>query len=42
MLQNSKENTLSQERKINRLRILLFKTIYRKKGGFWRANYLKK
>lgn len=42
MIRNSKEHSLTQERKINRLRELLLKTIYRKKGGVWRAEYLRK
>lgn len=40
MKKNSIKNKHSEERKINSLHALLFKTIYKKKDGAWRANYL--
>lgn len=41
-MKNSLSNTLLQERKINNFYTLLFKTLYRRKDGYWRANFLKK
>ena len=42
MKANDEKNTLTEERKINAVHTLLFKTIYRRKDGHWRADYLKK
>ena len=41
-MHNSRRNTLSRERKINRIRSMLLKTVYRGKNGAWRAEYLKR
>lgn len=42
MIINDGKNTLTEERKVNAIHKILFKTIYRKKDGHWRAEYLKK
>ena len=42
MIINDGKNTLTEERKANAIHKILFKTIYRKKDGHWRAEYLKK
>ena len=42
MIINDRKNTLTEERKVNAIHRILFKTIYKKKNGHWRAEYLKK
>lgn len=39
---NSSKNTFPQERKVNIWHMLLFHTLFIRKGGYWRAEYLRK
>lgn len=41
-MKNSVKNSFSKELKINRIRNVLLNTIYILKGGYWRAEYLRK
>lgn len=41
-MKNSSENSLVKERKINRIHSILLKTVYRKKNGFWKADYIRR
>lgn len=41
-MRDRSKNTLKTERRINRIHMLLLKTIFRFKDGRWRAEYIKK
>lgn len=41
-IKNNMSNSLSSERKVNKIHSLLLKTIYSRKSGNWRAEYIKK